>query len=225
MAKRAAGKAGSIAPVVELLADQYRADVAEALDCEAACGFSFSPPPALRHRAWTSFRFFTMPGREEIKGSPFEIVYPEETARERIEGLIKRADELFSFAYHLRRDLKAALPRDRHTLGDYAAWAAQSLPLALPRAVMRYGALPPGMPLVSIVCPVFRPEIGAFLAAVDSVRWQSWRKSGGSTAAGGSRAKPKAADAGAKAVAAHLARRGLEAEVRSRGGLTCYRTG
>jgi GT2 family glycosyltransferase len=161
-------------PVAELLADQYRADVAEALGCEAACGFSFAPPPALRRRAWTSFRFFTLPGREELKGSPFEIVYPEETARERIEGLIKRADELFTFAYHLRRDLKAALPRDRYMLGDYAAWAAESLPLAPKRAAARYGALPEGAPLVSIICPVFRPEIGAFLAAADSVREQSY---------------------------------------------------
>jgi GT2 family glycosyltransferase len=52
-----------------------------------------------------------------------------------------------------------------------------------------------------------------------------WRKSGGSTAAAGSGAKPKAAVAGAGAVAAHLARRGLPAKVEGRGGLTCYRTG
>jgi GT2 family glycosyltransferase len=383
-------------PVAELLADQYRADVAEVLGCEAACGFSFSPPPALRRRAWTTFRFFTLPGREELKGSPFDIVYPEETARERIEGLIQRADELFTFAYQLRRELKAALPQDRYLLGDYTAWAADSLPLALKRAKACYGELPGAMPLVSVVCPVYRPEIGAFLAAVDSVRGQSyphwelllvddasqdaaltkamraladkdarikllpqkknggiaratnagikeaagafvaffdhddllepcaleimlraqaatgakllysdedkverggrlcephfkpdfnyrflldvnyichfvmldaavlraaggldaaldgaqdhdlllrlcerlepaeihhvpevlyhWRKSGASTAAGGSGAKPKAADAGMRAVTAHLARRGLAARVESRGGLTCYRT-
>jgi GT2 family glycosyltransferase len=383
-------------PVAELLADQYRADVAAALGCEAACGFTFSPPPALRGRARTAFRFFTLPGREEMQGSPLDIIYAEETVRERLEGLIRRADELFTFAYHLRRDLKAAMPRERYLLGDYAAWAADSLPLALPRAVARYGALPARPALVSVVCPVFRPEIGAFLAAVDSVRGQSypqwelllvddasqdvaltkatqalaaqderirllpqkknggiaratnaglkaakgafvaffdhddllepcalevmlraqaatgakllysdedkverggalsephfkpdfnyrllldvnyichfvlveaavlrraggldaamdgaqdhdlllrlceilspgeihhvpevlyhWRKSGASTAAGGSAAKPQAADAGVRAVAAHLARRGMAARVESRGGLTCYRT-
>ncbi len=161
-------------PVAELLADQYRADVAEAMGCEAACGFSFAPPPALRRRAMTAFRFFTLPGREELKGSPFEIIYPEETVRERIEGLIRRADELFAFAYQLRRDLKAALPRDRYLLADYARWAAESLPLAVARAVARYGALPEGAPVVSVICPVYRPELGAFLAAVDSVRAQSY---------------------------------------------------
>jgi GT2 family glycosyltransferase len=161
-------------PVAELLADQYRADVAEAVGCDAACGFTFSPSPELRRRQRTSFRFFVMPGRQELQGSPLEIVYPEETARERIEGLIKRADELFTFAYHLRRDLKAALPKDRYLLSDYGRWAAASLPLAAARAVARYGALPEERPLVSIICPVYRPEIGDFLAAVDSVRRQSY---------------------------------------------------
>lgn len=383
-------------PVAELLADQYRADVAEALGCEAACGFTFAPPPEMRRRARVSFRFFVLPGRQELQSSPLEIVYPEETARERIEGLIQRADELFAFAYHLRRDLKAALPQDRYLLGDYTRWAAESLPLAIPRAKARYGEVK-GTPLVSVICPVYRPEIGMFLAAVDSVRGQSyphwelllvddasgdavltkamqamaaqdarirllpqkknggiaratnagikaaggafvaffdhddlldpgalevmlraqaatgakllysdedkverggglcephfkpdfnyrflldvnyichfvlldaavlrkaggldaaldgaqdhdlllrlceilrpeeihhvaevlyhWRKSGGSTAAAGSGAKPKAAVAGAAAVAAHLKRRGLPAKVEGRGGLTCYRTG
>ncbi len=161
-------------PVAEVLADQYRADVAEALGCEAACGFTFAPPPELRRRARAAFRFFVLPSRQELQGSPLEIVYPEETARERIEGLVKRADELFAFAYHLRRDLKAVLPRDRYMLGDYARWAAESLPLALARTKARYGEAVEGGGLVSIVCPVYRPEIGAFLAAVDSVRGQSY---------------------------------------------------
>jgi GT2 family glycosyltransferase len=161
-------------PVAELLADQYRADVAEAVGCEAACGFTFSPPPELRRRQRTSFRFFALPGRQELRGSPLEVIYPEETARERIEGLIKRADELFAFAYHLRRDLKAALPKDRYLLSDYGRWAAVSLPLAQARAEARYGALPDDMPLVSLICPVYRPAIGDFLAAVDSVRRQSY---------------------------------------------------
>lgn len=161
-------------PVAELLADQYRADVAQALGCEAACGFTFAPPAEMRRRDRVNFRFFVLPGRQELQNSPLEVIYPEETARERIEGLIKRADELFAFAYHLRRDLKAALPKDRYLLGDYVRWAAESLPLALPRAAARYGALPANGPLVSIVCPVYRPEIGAFLAAVDSVRKQSY---------------------------------------------------
>ena len=97
-------------PVAELLADQYRADVAESVGCDTGCGFAFSPPPELRSRRRTEFRFFAMPGRHELRGSPFEVSYPQDSERERIAGLVKRADELFTFAYHLRKELKAALP-------------------------------------------------------------------------------------------------------------------
>jgi GT2 family glycosyltransferase len=161
-------------PVAEVVADQYRADVAGEVDCDAACGFHYAPPPELQRRRRASFRFFTLPERQELKGSPLEIVYPDETGREQIEQMIERANELFTFAYKLRKDLKAVLPRARYLLADYQRWAAVSGPLALPRAAACYGALPDPGPLVSIVCPVYRPEIGAFLAMVDSVRAQTY---------------------------------------------------
>jgi GT2 family glycosyltransferase/antitoxin (DNA-binding transcriptional repressor) of toxin-antitoxin stability system len=161
-------------PVAELVADQYRADVAAEVACDAACGFYYAPPPELQRRRRASFRFFTLPDRQELKGSPLEIIYPDEAGRENIEQMMERANELFAFAYKLRKDLQAVLPRARYMLADYQRWAAVSGPLALPRAIARYGALPCPAPLVSIICPVYRPEIGAFLAMVDSVRAQSY---------------------------------------------------
>ena len=161
-------------PVAELLADQYRADVAQAIGCEAVCGFTFAPPPELRSRNRSEFRFFAMPGRHELQGSPLEVIYPEDSERDRINALIARADELFAFAYHLRRELKVSLPAERYLLSDYARWAKKSLPLALPRTIARYGALPSPPLLVSVVCPVYRPVIGEFLTAVNSVRQQSY---------------------------------------------------
>ena len=161
-------------PVAELLADQYRADVAQAIGCEAVCGFTFAPAPELRSRNRSEFRFFAMPGRHELQGSPLEVIYPEDSERDRINALITRADELFAFAYHLRRELKVSLPAERYLLSDYARWVKKSLPLALPRTIARYGALPTQFALVSVICPVYRPVIGEFLAAVDSVRQQSY---------------------------------------------------
>jgi GT2 family glycosyltransferase len=161
-------------PLAELVADQYRADVAEALGADAACGFAFAPPAELRHGGRIMLSFYAMPERVELRGSPIEIAFPADTERQRIAALIARADELFRYAYHLRRELKAALPGDRYMLSDYARWAAKSLPMAKARAEARYGGLPKSRPLVSIVCPVFRPELCAFLMAVDSVRAQSY---------------------------------------------------
>lgn len=162
-------------PVAELLADQYRADVAETVGCDTGCGFAFSPPPELHSRKRTEFRFYAMPGRHELRGSPFEVSYPQDSERERIAGLVKRADELFTFAYHLRKELKAALPAERYLLSDYGRWAARSLPLAIPRAIGSYGDLPGDQPLVSIICPVYRPRVGDFLTAVNSVRNQTYQ--------------------------------------------------
>ncbi len=160
-------------PVAELLADQFRGDVAEAVGGDAACGFAFAPPPELRRRERVTLKFFALPEREELNGSPLEISFPGDSAREKIEQLIRRTDELFSFAYHLKRELKAAIPRERFLLADYPRWALESRPLALPRAKARYGVADVSGIKVSVICPVYRPGVGDFLAAVDSVRAQT----------------------------------------------------
>ncbi|MDE2318404.1 MAG: glycosyltransferase family 2 protein [Rhodospirillales bacterium] len=160
-------------PVAELLADQFRGDVAQAVGCDAACGFAFAPPPELRRRERVALKFFALPEREELPGSPLEISFPGDSAREKIEALIKRTDELFSFAYHLKKELKAAIPRERFLLADYPRWALAARPLALPRAKARYGVKDVAGTKVSVICPVYRPGVGDFLAAVDSVRAQT----------------------------------------------------
>ncbi len=161
-------------PVAELVADQYRGDVAETLQADGACGFSFSPPSELRSGRRLVLSFYGMPGRHELRNSPIEVTFPGDTERQRIQTLITRADELFTYAYHLRRELMAALPGERYMLSDYVYWAKKSLPLAPARAVRRYGVMPDVAPLVSIVCPVYKPDIGEFLTTIDSVCAQSY---------------------------------------------------
>lgn len=161
-------------PVAEVLADQFRADVAEALDADPACGFSWSPPTNLRSGGGSiSFDFHAMPSRTLLRGSPLEVRIPSRTDRARIEALIERTDELFRLAYHLRRELKAVLPAEGFSLADYRGWARQSRTLVEGRIAARYGDRS-DHPLVSVVCPVYRPDPGEFLAAVDSVRAQTY---------------------------------------------------
>jgi GT2 family glycosyltransferase len=161
-------------PIAELLADQFRADVAEALGADPACGFSFALPAELRHGKSVTLDFHVMPERIALRGSPLEIAVPTDAERARIEALIGRTDELFRTAYHLRRELKAALPSDRHSVAAYGDWSRRNAPLIGPRAKARYGEIA-GTPLVSILCPVYRPEHGAFLEAIDSVMAQTYR--------------------------------------------------
>ncbi len=160
-------------PITELVADQFRGDVAEALGCDPACGFSFVLPPALRLGRRVKLDFHAMPERVQLRGAPIEITVPTSQERSQIAAMIERTDEMFRFAYNLRRELKAALPTDRYSLADYPSWAEQNTPLILPRATQRYGALA-GEPRVSVLCPVYRPVLAEFLAAVDSVRAQTY---------------------------------------------------
>jgi GT2 family glycosyltransferase len=159
--------------VAELRADQFRADLASAGAADASCGFAYALPPAFFSGRPVRLEVHAMPGRHALRNSPLEIFVPSEPERGRISALIQRADELFRFAYNLRKDLQAALPVDRYCLSDYSSWARQNQPKIGPRAAIRYGEIE-GAPLVSVLCPVFRPDAAAFLAMVDSVRAQSY---------------------------------------------------
>ncbi|MDD2877847.1 MAG: glycosyltransferase family 2 protein [Acidiphilium sp.] len=161
-------------PLAEMTADEFRADVAAALGADPACGFSYALPPELRHGKSIMLDFHAMPERILLRGSPLEIAIPAEAERTRIGNLIERADELFRYAYHLRRELKAAMPAERLTLSGYATWVRQSQSLVVQRAAARYGTIE-GSPLISVLCPVYRPHQGEFLAAVDSVRAQTYQ--------------------------------------------------
>jgi GT2 family glycosyltransferase len=160
-------------PVAELHADQFRADLAAAGSVDPSCGFAYTLPPAFRCGRTVRLEVHAMPGRQALRNSPMEIRLPAEAERGRISALIARADELFRFAHTLRRELRAALPAARYHLSDYEAWARQNQPKIGPRAAARYGEIG-GTPLVSVLCPVFRPDPTAFLGAVDSVRAQSY---------------------------------------------------
>jgi GT2 family glycosyltransferase len=179
--RRSGGKSGGARlllsidgqPVAEVQADQFRADLARAGSADASCGFAFALPPAVCRGQAVRLEVHAMPGRQALRNSPMEVFLPAEAERGRISALIERADELFRFAYDLRRELRDSLPTKRYYLSDYEDWARQNQAKIGPRAAARYGEIL-GAPLVSVLCPVFRPDPAAFLAAVDSVRGQSY---------------------------------------------------
>ena len=162
-------------PLVQITADQFRPDVGEALGVDPACGFAFSVPEPLRHRARMTLSFFALPERQELLSSPVSIELPPPATLARVNALLDQSDELFRLAWKLRQELKSIRPAERFMLSDYAAWAGRALPHARARAIARYGEdTLADARLVSIVCPVFRPRLADFLAAVDSVRPQSY---------------------------------------------------
>jgi GT2 family glycosyltransferase len=160
-------------PVAEVQADQFRADLVSAGSADPSCGFAYPLPAAFCRGRAVRLEVHAMPGRQALRNSPMEVFLPAEAERGRISALIERADELFRFAYDLRKELQTCLPAKRYNLSDYEDWARQNQAKIGPRAASRYGEIT-ATPLVSVLCPVFRPDPAAFLSAVESVRGQSY---------------------------------------------------
>jgi len=160
-------------PIAEVTADQFRADVAASGNADSCCGFSHPLPPEFTLQTSIRLEVHAMPGRLPLRYSPSEVFLPAPSERGRILALIERADSLFRFAHDLRKQLREALPVERYSLNHYEAWARQNRDKIALRAAARYGEIK-GRPLVSILCPVYRPELAAFLAAIDSVRAQTY---------------------------------------------------
>jgi GT2 family glycosyltransferase len=159
-------------PIAELAADQFRGDIG-AGGADSACGFSYPLPPEFRAGKTIRLEVHAMPGRLPLRHSPMEIALPSESERGRIHALIDRADTLFRFAHDLRKALQATLPAERFSLANYEAWARLNRGKIAARAAARYGDIS-GRPLVSILCPVYRPDTRYLLAAIDSVLAQSY---------------------------------------------------
>ena len=157
-------------PIAELTADQFRADVAGGGPdwagragggrIDPSCGFAYAFAAGVRrpdHPAGSACHA----GPQGVAEQPDEIALPSSSERGRILALIDRADELFRFAHELRRELRAVLPADRYSLANYEHWARQNQEKIAARAAIRYGETQT-YPLISILCPVFRPKPAGF---------------------------------------------------------------
>jgi GT2 family glycosyltransferase len=157
-------------PVAQLTASQFRADVGEAHGGDPNCGFAFVAPPELVARGQAELRFRVMPGGLELQGSPYVAEFPARDTYRRVVRLTALADRLFTQVWALRAEIKALMPAEQYSLENYDAWArlyyaelAARPPLAMTHT-----------PLVSIICPTFRPRMADFAAAVQSVLAQSY---------------------------------------------------
>jgi GT2 family glycosyltransferase len=158
-------------PVGQVIANQFRADVAETHDCDPNCGFSFVPAIELVAGRSLDLRFRVLPDGPELQGSPYLAHFPALDAHRQVRDMLSVADQLFTQMWALRAQLKAMLPAEQHNLACYDGWARRYRQLLHARPP----ALLVAHPLVSIICPIFRPRLSDFLAAVQSVLDQSYQ--------------------------------------------------
>ena len=158
-------------PIGHVIANQFRADVAETHGCDPNCGFAFVPATELVAGRALELRFRVLPDGPELKGSPYLAHFPALDAYRQVREMLTAADAVFTQMWALRAQLKAMLPAEQHSLATYDGWA---------RRYQRALAARPGtvfidMPLISVICPSFRPRLADFRAAVQSVMAQSYR--------------------------------------------------
>ncbi len=158
--------------VGEITADRFRPDVGLTHRCDPYCGFSYVPPVEFRSGRTARFRFLAANDRTELLNSPLEATFLPNDARATLHGLMRMAEDLASQTWRMRLSLRDLLAEDEPTLTEYRAWAARYFPALRARAA----ALPPpaSPPLVSIVCPVFKPKLAHLIEAVASVEAQGY---------------------------------------------------
>jgi O-antigen biosynthesis protein len=160
-------------PVAQITANGIRQDVAAAKHCTPQVGFDFQLPPQFRTGASFSFSLRSVPDDIEIQRSPITTSFPAADAISKLYALKDVVDDLCTRAWAVQRQIGKMLPSGGHVGNGYDAWARRYYE----DLRQRTQALPPigeHAPLISIIMPTFNPNLRDFMAAVESVRSQTY---------------------------------------------------
>ena len=154
-------------------ANRVRADVGRSLSAPAQCGFRFVPPAWISRGRKQTYRFYLMPNDIELDHSPVTASLVSDQAEARLLEVVDAVDRMHVEMTRLRRQLQELMPRTIYTPGNYDEWRRLYAP-ALSRRVLAARDPAAAAPLVSVVCPIYRPLLKEFEAAVESVAAQTY---------------------------------------------------
>ena len=160
-------------PIQVIKADGVRQDVAQAKGCPPNVGFDFQIPAEFRTGAAFIFSLRSMPDGVELRQSPITTSFPSTDAVSKLYALKEVVDDLCGRAWAVQRQIGRMLPSGGRVGGGYDAWARRYQD-DLRR---RNAALPPLLepqPLVSVLVPTYQPNLRDFMAALESVRLQTY---------------------------------------------------
>nr|WP_321984627.1 glycosyltransferase family 2 protein [uncultured Lichenicoccus sp.] len=169
------------ARIAQVKADRYRGDVAAALGGDPNCGFEIILPQQYRRGGAQTLRFVVTPDNHELSGSPLTTLLVDDALEARLLDMQDMVDRLYGDITHLRTSIANVMPTPTYSLGDYDRWARRYYDRLRARVAGARGQRGPegdpgGVePLVSILCPTWRPMLSDFQAAVDSVLSQTYR--------------------------------------------------
>ncbi len=161
-------------------ANLVRGDVGRSLSAPAHCGFRFVPPTAAKRGHKQTFRFYLMPGDVELEQSPIVASLMTDDSEARLLEVSDAIDRMHVELTRLRRQMRELLPRPVYPVECYDDWYPVYAKALARRVITARGDMPARAadgPLVSVVCPVFRPALAEFRAAVESViaqTYQNW---------------------------------------------------
>ena len=155
-------------------ADRYRSDVAMVTGGQDNCGFQFTPPPRYRKSYPQTFRFFLMPDKRELKGSPYTTSFIDDNQEAVIADVVDEINRIHVQLTRLRLKAQHALSSRSFNLADYDAWARLYFPTL--RRTVEAARIPDApQPLVSVIMPTYRPLLSDFASAVESVLTQTYQ--------------------------------------------------
>jgi GT2 family glycosyltransferase len=163
-------------PIAQIAAREFRADVATAHGCSPNCGFSFFPPAELVAGRTVELDVRAIPSGDALAGSPVRVNFASFETVAAIRELHEATDKIFAEMWLLRERLRRLAPGQTYTVENYDPWARQYQRALAAAPNHLKGLLPVDRPppLVSIVCPVYRPRLADFVAAVQSVLAQTY---------------------------------------------------
>ncbi|RUT27216.1 O-antigen biosynthesis protein [Asaia sp. W19] len=161
--------------VAQVRADRYRGDVAAAVGCNPNCGFDIPIPQRFRGSSPRSFSVKILPESEELMGSPFTTSIADDALETRLLDIAETIDKLHRELTKLRTEIRNAIPRAGYNLGNYDRWALLYYTALRERTALLRVKAPLGTePLVSILCPTYKPLKADYVTAIESVLRQTW---------------------------------------------------
>ncbi len=159
-------------------ANRFRPDVARAANGPPQCGFIFLPPARFRDGGKYELQFHVAPEGKELKNSPFAIEFPSRTITTKIARLQGAVEALSIQLWELKKELRSLLSATPYDLSSqYDVWAREYFRALEKNRVNTLGTIAEDGPLVSIVCPTYRPDFLYFRQAIESVikqTYQNW---------------------------------------------------
>lgn len=162
--------------IARVKADRYRGDVGESLDADGLCGFSVRVPTAFRDGKPHLYAVTVEPSGAELTNSPLRSSIADDRLEAELVEVTETIDRLHRDLSALRRKIRDLMPHSGYNLTEYDVWARAYYARLRSTVELERNRTPLlNSPMISILCPVYKPILTDFIQAVQSVMAQTYQ--------------------------------------------------